>query len=1113
MTTKTNSLTAAESRCRKIAGFSAFSAALLGLTALTSPAFAVPPHAIDGSCPSPGCSYSGLGTSLTYAFAGGVLLIDSNAGTITQGFTLTGSANNAINQDGNTANFSGALSDKTSGGQISIANTGTANTGGITFSGANTYTGATTVKVGADLYLSGSGTISSSSKLVNDGTFDISGTSSGATVHNLTGANTGNVQLGGSTLTVVTTTNGTFAGAVTDVVSGTSQAGSLTVNGTATETLSGAVTYTGTTSVGPSTTLKLTGSATLGGALADNGDFNYAGLASGLSVSTLSGSGTVTEGANTLTITNGSSAFSGAINSTGGGLAVNGGTQTLNGVNGYTGATAIGGSGTLEIGTGGDISASSGVAVAGTLNVTNTSGATINNLTGGGTVTLGQTLTVNDTGTKTFSGNFGNGGSGGFDLNSGNQTLSGTVNYGGTTTIASGSTLKMTGGVTLGGALADGGTFNVANANNDITVSDLSGSGTVTLGGTNLTVSAPTSSFSGAINSTGGGLTVGGSGTLTLNGVNGYTGATNISNGGTLEIGTGGDISASSGVAVAGTLNVTNTSGATINNLTGGGTVTLGQTLTVNDTGTKTFSGNFGNGGSGGFDLNSGNQTLSGTVNYGGTTTIASGSTLKMTGGVTLDGALADGGTFDVSKANNDISVSQISGSGGVSLGGNTLTITGTSLNYTGVISSTGGGLTVGSGATFNVNNGLNSYTGATTIDSGATLATLAGSLNSSSNVVNNGTLDDTNGNHLAIHNLTGTDTSASIALGSNGADIIDTGVAKSYAGSITGGAGGLTLDSGTQKVGNVSLSGQLTVDAGARLVLNGTSSLGVVDANGILDVSGTTNAGGVVTLGSLVSESGAGGIIMGGRHIVIADGIGTFSGSLAFDNNSTGTVELQSGTQTFSGTNYYKGGTTIDSGATLILTGSLQSGVTINNGGTLSGNGTVGNLSFPSSNVINHGTLSPNDPMTIFGNYTNASDGLLTINIGGTDPSLIGGLVINGTANLGGTLDLEFTNGFTPVIGESFTILTFTGFTGDFSLLTDGGSACTLSGTDTWVCDIGGTDTVVSEIFTGGPNGSLAVEVDAVPEPASILLSLSGIAALGCLRRRRSKPSTGDQS
>jgi autotransporter-associated beta strand protein len=89
--------------------------------------------------------------------------------------------------------FSGVISNDTLGvaGGLTIVNSGSANQGAVTFSGINTYTGATTISPGSTLALSGSGSISASSGVVDNGIFDISGTSSGASIKSLTGAGAG----------------------------------------------------------------------------------------------------------------------------------------------------------------------------------------------------------------------------------------------------------------------------------------------------------------------------------------------------------------------------------------------------------------------------------------------------------------------------------------------------------------------------------------------------------------------------------------------------------------------------------------------------------------------------------------------------------------------------------------------------------------------------------------------------------------------------------------------------------------------------------------------------------------------------------------------------------
>jgi autotransporter-associated beta strand protein len=79
---------------------------------------------------------------------------------------------------------------------------------------------------------------------------------------------------------------------------------------------------------------------------------------SGASVSTLSGAGAVTLGAQNLTLSNASSTFSGVIGGTGG-MTLAGGTQTLSGSNTYSGSTNLNG-GTLRVSADNNMGATSG---------------------------------------------------------------------------------------------------------------------------------------------------------------------------------------------------------------------------------------------------------------------------------------------------------------------------------------------------------------------------------------------------------------------------------------------------------------------------------------------------------------------------------------------------------------------------------------------------------------------------------------------------------------------------------------------------------------------------------------------------------------------------------
>jgi autotransporter-associated beta strand protein len=99
---------------------------------------------------------SNVGATVIPAFAGGTLQVDTIGQTYSQNFTLDNSPTNRLDQRGSSAVLSGVLSDAVPGtpGQLIIANSEIG--GSITLSGANTYTGPTTVEPGATLLVNGS---------------------------------------------------------------------------------------------------------------------------------------------------------------------------------------------------------------------------------------------------------------------------------------------------------------------------------------------------------------------------------------------------------------------------------------------------------------------------------------------------------------------------------------------------------------------------------------------------------------------------------------------------------------------------------------------------------------------------------------------------------------------------------------------------------------------------------------------------------------------------------------------------------------------------------------------------------------------------------------------
>ena len=81
---------------------------------------------------------------------------------------------------------------------------------------------------------------------------------------------------------------------------------------------------------------------------------------------------------------------------------------------------------------------------------------------------------------------------------------------------------------------------------------------------------------------------------------------------------------------------------------------------------------------------------------------------------------------------------------------------------------------------------------------------------------------------------------------------------------------------------------------------------------------------------------------------------------------------------------------------------------------------------------------MSPGDSLGTLNltvNYPTTSSSNLNIEIGGTTVnSLYDQLNITGTATLGGTLNISLVNGFTPVLEDTFVIMTYDSYSGEFS-------------------------------------------------------------------------------
>jgi hypothetical protein len=104
--------------------------------------------------------------------------------------------------------------------------------------------------------------------------------------------------------------------------------------------------------------------------------------------------------------------------------------------------------------------------------------------------------------------------------------------------------------------------------------------------------------------------------------------------------------------------------------------------------------------------------------------------------------------------------------------------------------------------------------------------------------------------------------------------------------------------------------------------------------------------------------------------------------------------------------------------------------------GSSLTGSGTV------NGNLVNAGIVSPGvagpspsaATLTINGDYTQTLAGALNIKLGGTTAGSFDQLNVSGLATLDGALNVSRINGFSPAVGNSFTILPFGSRSGDFA-------------------------------------------------------------------------------
>jgi hypothetical protein len=963
-------------------------------------------------------TFNNTGASLTLNTATGSWSLDSGS---FQGGTLTFANGASLIPTSNGANTIGNV--VVNGDlDLSAASAALQVTGGLTLNGTAHISGSS-----ARFGFSGTQTVAA-------GTFDLVGTNSGLGVEgNSTVTFAAPVVIhGGNTSTVGQARFASGTGNIINqgLIDATFSGGLLTVNPT------GSLTNTGTLRASTGSTLTLNPGAAYsnaGGTINVNGGtLNLAGTfnnASGIGTFTRSGgtvnvTGTFTNTGSTLTL----NATTGSWNLLGG--TVNGGTLTF--LNGQSLLISSNGNNTFA-----------GVTVNGNLDMSAASASL--QITGGlalnGTATVsGSSARLGFSGTQTVT-------AGTFDLTGSGAGLG----VEGSSTLTLGPAVVVHGGgpATIGQARFTGGTGNLVNqgliqsnvAGQNFTINP---SSAFTNNGTVSTINTASLTLNpGAAYSNAGGIYSINNGTLVFNGT--YDNSAGL-----------GTFTRSGGsVVLAGTFNNTGAS-LTLNSATGSWSLDGGN-----------FQGGTLNSASGAslIPTGNGNNKLTGVTVNGDLDLSAASAALQVTGGLTLNG------TAHISGSNVRLGFS-----GDQTIAAGTFDLVGASSNI-----GIEGNSTVTFAAPVVIHGGNNSAVGqarfvggtGNIVNLGLIDATFAGGLltiNPSGAFTNNGTVRASVGSSLTL---------APATPYSNAGGTIDVnGGTFNFAGTYDNASG---LGTFTRTGGVVNITG-VFANTGSTLTLNSTTgswNLAGGDIAGgtiafqngqtlVITSNGSNAFVGVTVNGDLDMTSASAALVVSGGLAV--NGTVHISGSsarLGFSGDET----ITSGTYELTGANAsigVEGTSTVTLAAPVLVRGG-NSGVTVGQARFVGGTGVLINQGTiqadvagqtmtinPSSSFVNKGSIAatsngrlnvtnpaPNQGLVKAGvggviTYTAAlvqtATGTIEVELGGDSPSQIGRVISTTAATLVGTFKVDLANGFQPVGGQAFTVMTFPSATGNFS-------------------------------------------------------------------------------
>jgi fibronectin-binding autotransporter adhesin len=600
---------------------------------------------------------------------------------------------------------------------------------------------------------------------------------------------------------------------------------------------------------------------------------------------------------------------------------------------------------------------------------------------------------------------------------------------------ASGQFLNFTGTTLAGGTYIVDGTLDFDGAN------IVTNNASITLSGAASKIISPTNT-----NALSGFAT--NNGTFAIASGRNFTTASNFTNNGTLNVGGGTKFA----VGTNGADDLTNFSGTTLT----GGTYIITGTLQFNGANIVT---------------NDASITLSGTAakiedqtgaNVGLTNfaTNASGATFQVTSGniFTTAGSFTNNGTLIVGATTSKFivnSADSLTNFSGTTLTGGTYDLTGL-LQFAGanIVTNAANITLTGTSAAIENSTGGNGLANFATNNAGATFDVTGGKVfTTGGSFTNNGTLTVGSTSSKFIVNLA--DGLTNFNSGTN---------------TLTGGTYNLT--------GVLQFAGANIVNNAASITLTGTSSA----------IQNTSGGNGLM---NFANNTSTGSFTLAGNRTFTTVGAFTNAGAMIINKGSTFTV------LTGTGNNYSQSGgsTTVDGTLTVGATDAVN--IT---GGNLFG--ATGNIN---GNVdLTGGVVNPGDganligELKITGTYTQGSAGAATIDLGGkTAITQYSVLDITKAASLSGTLNVNLVNGFTPTVGNTFTILDYLSDTGMFTTT----NLPTVSG-DHWTVTYNAKDVVLTLVAGPGP----AVIVDNLTsDPASSAAAPGTVSASPARRVSRS--------